>query len=401
MITLDMPANKNIRRLFAIAEKEERLCVGLMSGTSLDGLDIALCRFKGSGQSTTFKLVNFTTIPYPEEFRNAIRRVFAQRQADMEEVCLLNAHIGRYHAALILDALKQWNIAPASVDFIASHGQTIYHAPVAQHKRSGYPNATLQIGDGDHIAMLTGILTISDFRQKHIAAGGEGAPLALYGDVLLGSKAGENRVLLNMGGIANLTWLPGQLENNAILCTDIGPGNTLIDAACKHYYNIPYDEDGRIAFSGTVNTQLLTALLDHPFFDAPLPKTTGPEVFNLDYVNAAQQKSDTVEILPTDLIATLAAFTAEAIARFIKKHVNTIKLKLYASGGGASNPFIMQTLAKLLPEISINSTDALGIPADAKEAILFALLGNEAIVGEPLHIGNNPAVLMGKFSFPA
>lgn len=391
--------NQNILQLVAIAQKPTKLGIGLMSGTSLDGLDIALCQFTGNGLQIQFKLLQFITIPYPESFKQEVRSVFAKREVDLEKVCLLNAYIGTYHAELVLKALADWNIKPADVDFIASHGQTIYHAPKRLHKQSNYPNATLQIGDGDHIAVKTGILTISDFRQKHIAAGGEGAPLALYGDVLLGSKPGENRILLNMGGIANLTFLPADGDNTKVLCTDIGPGNTLVDAAMKQYFNKAYDEDAGIAFSGKVNEALLTALLAHPFFKESAPKTTGPELFNLDYVQKAQQQSNTLSIAPKDLISTLTALTATSIANFIQSNFPVDSLKLFASGGGTKNPFIIAHLKQALPHVIIEDTSALGIDPDAKEAILFALLGNEALCGEPLIIGNNPAVLMGKFSF--
>ncbi|RYD88025.1 MAG: anhydro-N-acetylmuramic acid kinase, partial [Sphingobacteriales bacterium] len=321
--------NHNLQKLFDIAQKKERLCIGLMSGTSLDGLDIALCRFTGSGIQTQFELLQFTTTPYPEAFKDEIKQVFAKRSADMEKLCLLNARIGSYHAELILEALKSWDIKPGEVDFIASHGQTVYHAPSRQHKQAGYPNSTLQISDGDHIAVKTGIFTISDFRQKHIAAGGEGAPLALYGDVLLGSKKGENRILLNMGGIANLTWLPGDQNLAEVMCTDIGPGNTLIDAACKKYFGKPYDEDAKIAFSGKVNEALLVVLLDHPFFADKLPKTTGPELFNLQYVEQAQQASGTSDIEHANLIATLSAFTGKSIADFIQANFTSDSIKLF------------------------------------------------------------------------
>lgn len=392
--------NRNLQKLFDIAGKPGRLIIGLMSGTSLDGLDIALCRFTGSGFDTRFELLQFITIPYPEDFKDDIRQVFAKRQADMEKLCLLNAKIGSYHAELILQALNDWGIDPSSVALIASHGQTVYHAPARLHGYAGYPNATLQIGDADHIALKTGIITISDFRQKHIAAGGEGAPLALYGDVLLGSKPGENRILLNIGGIANLTWLPAE-KSATVLCTDIGPGNTLIDAACKKYIDKPYDEDSHIALSGKVNEELLSALLDHSFFSEDLPKTTGPELFNLAYVETAQQAAGIRNIKPNDLIATLSAFTAKSIGNFVKQHCIGDGIKLFASGGGARNPFVIQQLKNELPGISIQNSDAIGINPDAKEAILFALLANEALAGEPLQVGDNPAVLMGKFSFPA
>ncbi|RYZ93959.1 MAG: anhydro-N-acetylmuramic acid kinase, partial [Sphingobacteriaceae bacterium] len=219
------------------------------------------------------------------------------------------------------------------------------------------------------------------------------------GDVLLGSKQGENRILLNMGGIANLTWLPGNQNLAGVVCTDIGPGNTLIDAACKKYFNKPYDKDAKIACTGEVNDQLLAALLDNAFFTQELPKTTGPEVFNLRYVEQAQQASGTLNITNEDLVTTLTVLTGRVIVYFIKTNFATDDIKLFASGGGASNPFVMNYLKQELPGIAIADTSALGINPDAKEAILFALLGNEALAGEPLVIANNPAVLMGKFSF--
>ncbi len=391
--------NKNLQKLVAIAQKPEKIAVGLMSGTSLDGLDVALCRFTGNGVQTQFTLLKFITIPYDDYFKKEIQQVFARRDADLEKVCLLNAYIGNFHGELVLQALKGWNMEPQEVDFIASHGQTIYHAPKRLHKQAAYPNATLQIGDGDHIAVKTGILTISDFRQKHIAAGGEGAPLALYGDVLLGSRPGESRLLLNIGGIANLTFLPADGNYANVLCSDVGPGNTLIDAACRKYFDKPFDEDSAIAFSGKVNDDLLKTLLNHPFFDQTLPKTTGPELFNMEYVEDAQRRSNSSAISNEDLVTTLSAFTGKSIADFISVNIKADDLKIFVSGGGAKNVYVVNYLKQALPKALIANTSALGIDPDAKEAILFALLGNETLCGEPIAIGNNPAVLMGKLSF--
>ncbi|MDB5137258.1 MAG: anhydro-N-acetylmuramic acid kinase [Mucilaginibacter sp.] len=390
--------NQNLQNLLRIAQKPEKLGIGLMSGTSLDGLDIALCRFTGNGLNTKFELLQFITIPYKDHFKHEVHEIFSRRLVDLEKITLLNAYIGTFHGELVLEALAKWNIKPNEVDFIASHGQTIYHAPKSLHQLAEYPNATLQIGDGDHLAFKTGILTISDFRQKHIAAGGEGAPLALYGDVLLGGKPGEDRILLNIGGIANLTYLPADGDYNKVMCTDIGPGNTLIDAACREYFNQPYDKDSRIALSGFANDELLKTLFDHPFFNEKVPKTTGPELFNLSYLEDAQQISGTKDISPEDIISTLSAFTAKSIAEFILTNLPASS-QIFASGGGARNLFVINCLKHLLPKATITDTGSLGIDPDAKEAILFAMLGNEALSGEPISIGNNPAVLMGKFSF--
>jgi anhydro-N-acetylmuramic acid kinase len=390
--------NANLQRLFTIAHQPERLIIGLMSGTSLDGLDIALCRFTGNGFNTRFELLEFTTIPYTDAFKQDVKQVFAQKQVSLEKLCLLNASIGHLHAGYILQALKQWGVESQDVDLIASHGQTVYHAPQRLHQQTNYHNATLQIGDGDHIAVKTGIVTLSDFRQKHIAAGGEGAPLALYGDVLLGSHSSRNRILLNIGGIANLSWLPASKQG--IICTDVGPGNTLIDRICQERFNEPYDAGGHIALSGRVNSALLSELLKHDFFTQPAPKTTGPELFNSSYLQRAQQQANAMDILPQDLLATASAFTAEVIIRFIKTNITAPIDQLLLSGGGAKNNYISSYLQRAFPKAVVTDTSVIGIHADAKEAILFALLANEAVVGEPISIGNNPAVLMGKFSFP-
>jgi anhydro-N-acetylmuramic acid kinase len=394
--------NPNIHRLYEIAQKPQRLIIGLMSGTSLDGLDIALCQFTGSGFATELQLLQFETVAYTEEMKNEIRPVFSTRTGDLQRLCLLNAWIGSLHASMILDCLKKWQINPENVDLIASHGQTIYHAPKHLHGLPQFPNATLQIGDGDHIAVQTGIITFSDFRQKHIAAGGEGAPLAVYGDYILFSKKGEDRIMLNMGGIANFTFLPGDLDAGRMFSTDVGTGNTLLDAFTRLYFNKPYDEDGAIAASGQLHTGLLAALQDNAFFTAPFPKTTGPELFNIDYVKAAHQKSSTQELSPQDIIATLARFTAEGIANAINSCFTDTKPVIYASGGGMHNPVIMQTLQTLLPGYIFKDTSALAVSPDAKEAVLFAILANESVAGESIALRAKgvPNVFMGKVSFP-
>ncbi len=394
--------NPNIQTLYEIACKQQRLIVGLMSGTSLDGLDVALCRFTGSGISTELQLLAFETVPYTEEIKNEIRPVFSTKIGDLQRLCLLNAWIGSLHASMILDCLKKWKVAQAQVDLIASHGQTIYHAPRHLHGLSQFPNATLQIGDGDHIAVQTGIITFSDFRQKHIAAGGEGAPLAVYGDYILFSKKGEDRIMLNMGGIANFTFLPGDLDASRMFSTDVGTGNTLLDALTRLHFNKSYDDNGEIAASGKVHTGLLAALQDNSFFKAPFPKTTGPELFNIDYVKEAQQKSATHTLSPQDIIATLARFTAEGIASAINGIFASTKPVIYASGGGMHNPVIMQTLQTLLPGYTFTDTSALAVSPDAKEAVLFAILANESVAGEniALRARGVPNIFMGKVSFP-
>jgi anhydro-N-acetylmuramic acid kinase len=396
--------NPGIQKLYDLANKPHRLIIGLMSGTSLDGLDIALCRIEGSGQSTKLELLNFETVSYMEDFKSEVRHVFSKREINLEKLCLLNPWIALQHAGMINDCLQKWNIKNSEVDLIASHGQTIYHAPQRLHQQTKFGNATLQIGDGDHLAVATGIITISDFRQKNIAAGGEGAPLAVYGDHLLFSKKGEDRILLNIGGIANFTFLPGNDEN--ILCTDVGPGNTLMDAYIQGQFpGNSYDKDSLVAGSGSVNEDLLTALKEDDFFKQSFPKTTGPELFNLNYLQSAKQASGTISLSPEDTMATLNRFSADMITAAIKDCIkDKAGIRIFCSGGGIHNPLLMQHLEDQLPGCAFFSTSETGVNPDAKEAVLFALLANECVCnnisGSEIKSTGIPAVAMGKISFP-
>lgn len=416
--------NKQIQHLYDIAQKPERRIIGLMSGTSLDGLDVALCRIAGSGAHTRVSLERFATVPYDDELKADIRTIFAKPAIEFEQLCLLNPYLGRLHGQMVLDCLRDWDIEPNEIDSIASHGQTVYHAPKSQHRRDKFPNATLQIGDGDHIATVTGIITLSDFRQKHIAHGGEGAPLAVYGDYFMFSKAGrsagavdspsvdspgENRILLNMGGIANFTYLPADGYAGNVFTTDTGPGNTLLDAYARKFLNKAYDEDGRLAAQGQVNRELLQALRTNAFFDAPFPKTTGPEVFNVDYVDKAQNRSQTGRLSPADLMATLVQFSADTIAEAIRRVMGEGETyrntgpHIYMSGGGMHNPTLTGAIQRQLPNCTFNRTDELGINGDAKEAVLFAVLANESLAGGNTFFGERqgvPSMTMGKVSFP-
>ncbi len=397
--------NPQIKKLATIANKAERLIIGLMSGTSLDGLDIALCRFRGIGLETEIELVAFETIPYDSDFKDEIRSIFSKQEVSLEKVCLLNPWIGVTHAEMILSCLKKWNYATSEIDLIASHGQTIYHAPKLLHQKEKFNNATLQIGDGDHIANKTGIITLSDFRQKHIAAGGEGAPLAAYGDFLIFSKRGENRIMLNIGGIANFTYLPATRNADEVFCTDVGPGNTLMDAYAQKYFLKNFDENGVIATNGKINDSLLNSLKNHSFFQQFFPKTTGPELFNLNYLLRAQGQSQTETISHEDVMATLNRFSAEMIVVALKEFLNDrTDFKIYSSGGGMHNPLLMQHLKSQLPNHKFLITADLGINPDAKEAVLFATLANECICGGQVNYGSGrngiPSVSMGKISLP-
>lgn len=392
-----------ILKLASIANAPTRTIIGLMSGTSLDGLDIALCQFKGTGPSTVCRLLEFTTIPYTDAFRSRIKEIAFQPLADLCKLTVLNAEIGTYTAELVLQALKSWNFPVTDVDIIASHGQTIFHAPKSFHLQNSAPNATLQIGDADHIAVKTGIITLSDFRQKHIAAGGEGAPLVFYGDSLLFTDQQENRILLNIGGISNFTWLPSGETDLTAFSTDVGPGNTMMDQYISSQFpGKSFDQDAIIASSGTVNEQLLKILMVDPFFKLGLPRTTGPEYFNLKYLEDALRKCRKPVCSPADIMATLCAFSARVIVQTIQQLTGDIPYQIYVSGGGMHNPLLNKMISEGL-NLNLQSTQELGLNPDAKEAVLFALLANECIAAPQQAFKSRPgipAVTMGKISLP-
>ena len=397
---------QNVEALYTISKKKSRKIIGLMSGTSLDGLDVALCEVTGNGLQTSIKLVEFETVTFSTDFKNEVKEIFSKKNIDLEKLTLLNSWIAQQHASIINVLLKKWKIKNEEVDLIASHGQTIYHAPKSLHQHTKFSNATLQIGDGDHIAVGTGIITLSDFRQKHIAAGGEGAPLAVYGDYLIFGKQGEDRILLNIGGIANFTYLPSNMNSAEIFSTDTGAGNTMMDALTQqHFIGKDFDENATIALRGAINNALLIALKQHDFFSKPFPKTTGPELFNLAYLQQAKNLSSTQNISLEDTMATLNKFTADTIIEALQKTTDAHKTyKLFSSGGGMHNPLLMQHLQAALPNFIFDTTSALQINPDAKEAVLFAVLANECVCGNGEYLQKGikgmPVVSMGKISFP-
>lgn len=396
--------NSQITKLYEIGKKESRIIIGLMSGTSLDGLDIALCKIVGSGINSKVEILKFETLPYDDNFRNYVRTIFAKTMVNQQDLCGINPYIAQVHSTLINKALNDWQILPEDVDLIASHGQTVFHAPQSLTKNPNLPNSTLQLGDGDHIAVGTGIITISDFRQKHIAAGGEGAPLAAYGDYLLFTDTIENRILLNIGGISNFTFLPPQGSTQKAFATDLGPGNTMMNQYMHQYFGLEMDKNAEIAKTGTVDTTLLQALLADEFLTLSFPKTTGPELFNLAYLLKKQQETKKTDLSHSDIMATLNAFSATAIANGILEVSKELKnVAVYVSGGGLHNPLLLQNIKDRLPDYVVTSIDKIAMDPDAKEACLFAVLANETVAGNPETISglkDSPMVCMGKISFP-
>ncbi|MEX1135722.1 MAG: anhydro-N-acetylmuramic acid kinase [Balneolales bacterium] len=386
----------NLTKLIQIASKKEKVILGLMSGTSIDGLDMALCRISGSGKETRFKLIHFTTDFYPQEIRNKLLEITSVKQIDTEELCIWHTYLAHIHASMISKACLEWNFDLSDIDLIASHGHTIYHAPQRKHKQQGKPNTTLQIGDGDHIAYKTGIITVSDFRQKDTARGGEGAPLAAYGDYLLFSHPQRDRILINLGGIANFTYLPANSVEYPPLSMDTGPASTLIDAAMRNWFNgTAYDDGGRIAKRGAVQQDVLRQLKNHPYFSQRYPKTTGPEMFSLSLLHDALKSTGNMDMKPEDIIATLTRLTSETLAEAILKEIKDLKhTEVFVSGGGTENTTMVEWMSDNMKGIPIKTTNELGLDSGAKEAALFAVLANEAITGD----GELPTV--GKISLP-
>jgi len=380
--------NKQLAQLSKIIKKPSRKILGLMSGTSLDGLDIALCECEEAKIAVT----NFKTIEYNAPLRARIRAIQSKQTVDLQELCVLNTELALLYGEWILEALEEWGKSSGEVDLIASHGQTIYHQPAEDF------NSTLQIVDGDHIAQQTGIITISDFRQKHTAAGGEGAPLVALMDEKLFRHQAKHRILLNLGGIANFTWLPSLNSAEEIITSDTGPANTLINEAMQKHFNKPYDANGGVAKEGMVHSELLKYILLEPYFRKPFPKTTGQEDFNLELVEELM-KGYQIELTATDLIATLTQLTVQSISRAFDKIVGEGGFELYASGGGIHNNTLMESLKERLSNAEVKNFEELGMHPDAKEAALMAFLADELLQGKSFDV-NGVQVGLGKICLP-
>ena len=332
---------------YTLPQKDKKTVIGLMSGTSADGVDVALVDITGSGLTTEIELRIFETIPYKPEIRERIFDLFDVETARVDEICEMNFVLGRLFAESTLAVLEKSGVSPTQVDLIGSHGQTIHHMPSAPTP------ATLQIGEPAVIAHETGIPTIADFRVADIAAGGEGAPLIAYPDYLLFHSPTQTTGLLNIGGIANLTVLPAGKGIEAVHASDTGPGNMILDACVEEMTNgeKQFDENGNLARKGTVCKELLDNWLTHPFLALTPPKTTGRETFGTTFAEDCLHQIRNRGISDFDGLATVTALTVESISRYYTDFVagNSPLDILYVSGGGAQNPLMMEGLAKEVP----------------------------------------------------
>ena len=377
-------------RLDRAARKKERLVVGLISGTSVDGAEAALCRIRGSGATARLALVAHATFPFERRF---VTRVLAADSA--KEICELGFLLGERFASAALGVIAQAGLTPAQVDLIGSHGQTIAHRP----RSISATASTLQIGDAAVIAERTGIPTVCDFRSRDVAAGGEGAPLVPYADWVLFRARGLTRALQNIGGIANVSVVGNRLEDTVAF--DTGPGNMMLDALMRRHTRgrRAFDRDGALARRGSVIPALLARWLRHPFLAHPPPRSAGRESFGEALVSVAWAR---YRHRPNDLLATAAAFAVEATARAYERWVlpKFALEAVYVSGGGSRNPLLMEGLAARLAPLPVRPLDELGFPEAAKEAACFALLASECLSGQPQNVpsatGARRPVVLGK-----
>jgi anhydro-N-acetylmuramic acid kinase len=380
------------------------LVIGLMSGTSADGVDAALVRIEGGPQSMRVRLEAFLIFPFPSGIRQAILTASDPRTGTVDLLCRLNMALGEVFADAALEVAHQAGVGIDSVDLIGSHGQTVQHLPHPSPLGGYAIRASLQLGEPAVIAERTGVMTVADFRPRDMAAGGEGAPLAPYVHYLLFSEADRTRVIHNIGGISNVTLLPAGGSLADVLAFDTGPGNMPIDGAIGRLTGDAEtcDRMGARAARGRVHQALVQELCAHPFLQRSPPKSTGRETFGAEFLDAVFGRATELGVTGDDLIATVTAFAAatmvDAYRRFIlprRAHVESI-----LCGGGTRNPVLSKRLRQELSEVEWRTCDEFGISADALEAVIFAVLAHETVCGHPANVptatGAKRAVILGK-----
>ncbi|HEY89194.1 MAG TPA: anhydro-N-acetylmuramic acid kinase [Thermoflexia bacterium] len=359
------------------------LVVGLMSGTSADGTEAVVIRITGAPPALQWKLLAHTQLPHPPALREEIFACFRPETGTVDRLAALNFALGRAFAQAALNAIAAAGLEPRQIELIGSHGQTLWHIP------TGPQAATLQLGAPSVIAELTGVPVISDFRARDMAAGGEGAPLVAYVDQLLLTDKQRVRAAQNLGGIANVTYLPPAGEGEAF-AFDTGPGNMLLDYAAGRATQGAwvYDHAGELAAQGEISPRLLAELLAHPYLRQTPPKTTGRERFGVQFGTKVWERARRRGLSPVDILATLTAFTARSIARAYADFLPRNPDEVIVSGGGVRNRTLLRMLRDALPQAEVWLSDAYGLPAEAKEAIAFAVLAYESWHRRP---GNLPA----------
>lgn len=383
------------------------LVLGLMSGTSADGIDVVLARISGAPPHVNVKLLGHTSFNFPPALRKEILRVAERQPISAGELSQLNFRLGQIYADAALGACKRFKVAPKRIDLIGNHGQTIFHQGQPSNYFGKLIASTLQIGEGSVIAARTGITTVSDFRPADIALGGQGAPLVPYVDYLLYRHPKLGRVSLNLGGIANITVIPANAKSSQVFAFDTGPANMLIDALVQHFSHgrERFDKDAHLADSGCSIPALLNELMKDPYLKLAPPKSTGREYYGRAYVQKLLALGHKHHARPNDLIRAATIFTALSIVDALNRFVlgqHRIQ-QLIVSGGGAQNPLILAQLSAALPAVELLPSSRCGIREDAKEAFAFALLAYETFHQRPANLpsatGARGPTILGKISY--
>ena len=385
-------------RIREIAARDKMRAAGLMSGTSVDGIDVAVVDIT----KQKVHLLAFDVFPYPTALRREVLRLCRPESAQLDNICHYNFVLGEVFANAIIKLCRKSGIPLNSIDLVGSHGQTIYHNPRGKRYSRTTIRSTLQIGEPSVVAHRTGITTVADFRPRDMAAGGEGAPLVPYADHFLFGHNRLSRAVQNIGGIANVTFLPRGCKQDDIIAFDTGPGNMVIDSIIRLISGGKqrFDPGGKMAAQGTVNKRLLNEMLRHPFLRRRPPKSTGREEFGSDFANRIYQKAAQQGLSDSDIVATVTAFTANSIARAYHQFLPTIPDEVILCGGGSHNNTLVTMLRSELPNAKMLSTEDFGISVDAKEAVSFAILAWATINGltnnMPGATGADQPVVMGK-----
>ncbi len=392
-----------IKRIMEIREKDEKLALGLMSGTSADGISTIIVKLKGNWTETKFKIIHYRTKKYPEKIRKEIFKIFQPETGKVDNICMMNFVLGEIFAEAALETIDEAGLKRTEIDFIASHGQTIHHMPKMKKIYTYMARSTLQIGEPSIIAERTGILTIADFRPRDIAAGGEGAPISAYADYILFRSKTKSRAVQNIGGIANVTYIPRNSKPEGIIAFDTGPGNMMIDGIIEYLTRgkMTFDENGKIAARGKVNCKLLEYLMEHPYLKRKPPKTTGRREFGRKYIIKVVKRAEKMNLNLEDILATITKYTAKTIAESYRRYLPEIPDETIIGGGGSHNKTLMKMLEEEIgDETRIFRHEDFGIPAQAKEPLILTILANEAIHGHfnniPSATGAKRKVLMGK-----
>ncbi len=381
--------------------------VGLMSGTSADGIDAALVEIGRDNDAVSWRLLAFECVPWEPDLREAIRTGF-QRETSLPFLLALDSRLGSAFAGAAIRVVRAAGVDISEVDAIASHGQTVWHQPEPFPVGAGWGTGTLQFGDGNIIAAQTGCVVVSDFRRADMALGGQGAPLVPFVDYALFAASAEGRIVLNLGGIANMTWLPAGAASADVRAFDTGPGNMVLDAIAFHLSGgcDAFDRGGALAAHGEVNHKLLRRLLEHRYFALPPPKSTGREDFGAHYAAELIALAQKAGCCGADTMATATALTVETVGRAYDQWtlpnggVHTIIL----GGGGVQNATLVRWLGERLAPAQLTTHAAFGLPDDAKEAVAFAILAYETLNGRsanmPYATGATGPAILGKIALP-